>query len=426
MSSAPKLVKRDTVTLLPTITISVPDHNAQLEVAVATPDFAKMSEAQFDVTMRKALLDAGEANGKCGLVLYNIIVPGLEYAEQLFAQGKIVHGCKGKEEYIESLGLKPSTVRKWKQRSKELKERLTKGKQPLLPGETEARKKHKKKNPSESNEAKVERPDANAIKADDPESTVRPDFGTLAEGWKKVNGKDPRYMSCVEVWVHPDGRHIRTWGIGDDPAEDGTPAPITYQCKDEWGALDKPLSNLEEAKKCYRPSVPPNEIFEMADQMARGIFADDDSHQLFGDVAEKYLIARRIELPDEGAEIEPEKGNRRKPRYVVTLDIEASRLATVEKKAKEIFGDSLKHVEKVSRNFSRADDLGQAEELIGEAAQIVSELKGQMEEWRDNMPEGLQCSEKYNEVEQCVDALESLESDLENISFENVEFPGMF
>ena len=49
-----------------------------------------------------------------------------------------------------------------------------------------------------------------------------------------------------------------------------------------------------------------------------------------------------------------------------------------------------------------------------------------MEECRDNIPDSLQGGQKYSEVEQSVDALEELENDLENINFQNVEFPSMF
>lgn len=48
-----------------------------------------------------------------------------------------------------------------------------------------------------------------------------------------------------------------------------------------------------------------------------------------------------------------------------------------------------------------------------------------MEEWRDNTPDSLQQTEKYNEVEECASNLESLEDELNGINFE-VDFPGMF
>jgi len=135
MSTAPK-AKRDSVTLIPTVTISQDDGN-ETSITVETPEFGKMQPQEFHQTMCQVLQNAKEENLRCGLALYNIFLPGLEFAEQVFAQGKTINGCKGKEEYIESLGLKPATVRKWKQRAQELAARLAAGRQPLLPGETD-------------------------------------------------------------------------------------------------------------------------------------------------------------------------------------------------------------------------------------------------------------------------------------------------
>lgn len=121
-----------------------------------------------------------------------------------------------------------------------------------------------------------------------------------------------------------------------------------------------------------------------------------------------------------------EDEGRAKPKYLVTLEVEGSRLETMSKKAKEAFGDALKSVEKVAKISSRADSLGQAEALFQDVQGIVEELKGEMEEWRDSIPESLQSGDKAMEVEDCIGQLEELESALGDITFENVEFPSMY
>jgi len=70
--------------------------------------------------------------------------------------------------------------------------------------------------------------------------------------------------------------------------------------------------------------------------------------------------------------------------------------------------------------------LDDAKEMVEGAAEIVAELHGAMEERRDNTPEDLQSTETYAMVEQCVDEIESLESNIDGIlpSFDDVEFPG--
>jgi hypothetical protein len=77
---------------------------------------------------------------------------------------------------------------------------------------------------------------------------------------------------------------------------------------------------------------------------------------------------------------------------------------------------------------SRAERLDEAKIKISDARNIVEELKGEIEEWRDNLPENLQGGEKYSALDECASNLESTESSLEEAdsNVESVEFPGMF
>lgn len=229
----------------------------------------------------------------------------------------------------------------------------------------------------------------------------------------------PGYLN--KVLVNPDGRVIQSF---QHENEDGTAYidEYTYRVRDEWGTIGESES-LEEAKLLAREPVTQDELLQTADELAEYVL-EGDSDGYAEKAAESYLTGRRKEIPQPESDDE-EPGNRRTPEYIVTLRIKASTLPAVEKKAKEAFGDKLRSVAKVGRGISRAAELAEAEEHVEAAKEIVGELKDSMEDWRDNMPESLQQTEKYGEVEECVSNLESLESELEGISFD-VDFPRMF
>ena len=110
--------------------------------------------------------------------------------------------------------------------------------------------------------------------------------------------------------------------------------------------------------------------------------------------------------------------------YKVNFTVEGARLASVEKKVKEIFPEA--RVEKVERATSRADRLSEAESMVEDAKSIVEELKDEMEQWRESIPENLQGGDKYAEVESCEDELSSIIDNLDQVDFGSVSFPGMF
>jgi hypothetical protein len=162
---------------------------------------------------------------------------------------------------------------------------------------------------------------------------------------------------------------------------------------------------------------------DTAEDLAKVVLSDEPIVGRTEGFAEDILASLGIVKPKPKDELEVNP--RRKPQYTITLTIEAHKLSAVEKKAKAAFGDDVK-VEKVSHHFSRSADLMLAKKKFQEGAEISADLKGQMEEWRDNMPDSLQSTDKFSEIEERVSNLESLESDLENISFDQIEFPGMF
>ena len=83
-------------------------------------------------------------------------------------------------------------------------------------------------------------------------------------------------------------------------------------------------------------------------------------------------------------------------------------------------------VEKIVRARSRADVLDQAARQVEDAKQTVEELRDELQEWHDGMPENLQSGQKAEELETAISQLEEIISELGNVDFDNVDFPGRF
>lgn len=56
----------------------------------------------------------------------------------------------------------------------------------------------------------------------------------------------------------------------------------------------------------------------------------------------------------------------------------------------------------------------------------MEELRDELQNWYDNLPENLQNGSKADALQTAIDELENIISDLENVEGASVEFPGMF
>lgn len=76
-----------------------------------------------------------------------------------------------------------------------------------------------------------------------------------------------------------------------------------------------------------------------------------------------------------------------------------------------------------SRATRLSDTLDMSEKIAD-----VEQLKEELEEWLDNLPENLQSSNKAEMLQEAIDNLDNIINELENIQeFQHdVEFPGMF
>lgn len=79
----------------------------------------------------------------------------------------------------------------------------------------------------------------------------------------------------------------------------------------------------------------------------------------------------------------------------------------------------------MAKRMSRAARFDAAMEKVRDAKSDVEELKSEMENWLENIPDNLQGGDKYSEVEQCIDDLDSIINDLESAESTVPDFPGM-
>jgi predicted DNA-binding protein len=81
----------------------------------------------------------------------------------------------------------------------------------------------------------------------------------------------------------------------------------------------------------------------------------------------------------------------------------------------------------MSKYKSRATRLSDTLDMTEKIAD-VEQLREELEEWLDNLPENLQSSNKADMLQEAIYNLENIGDELENIQElqHDVEFPGMF
>ena len=129
-------------------------------------------------------------------------------------------------------------------------------------------------------------------------------------------------------------------------------------------------------------------------------------------------------------------------RTTVTIDVETTaRADTVEKQVKEAFANLLEEWRKVSETttyalvgvraekyppepLSKAARLSKAAEMIADGVSLAEEVKEELESWRDNLPENFQ--DKADELDQAIDEIGGIISEIDASGLEEVEVPGAF
>lgn len=118
--------------------------------------------------------------------------------------------------------------------------------------------------------------------------------------------------------------------------------------------------------------------------------------------------------------------------WKITISGKNIRRETVQKLAnslKDKFGDNASiHVTDNSPPESRQDRLSAAMAMIEDAKSEVESLRDELQEWYDNLPEQFQNGSKGEEIQEAIDALEQLETDIGELEGRDgdVSFPGMY
>jgi ParB-like chromosome segregation protein Spo0J len=133
---------------------------------------------------------------------------------------------------------------------------------------------------------------------------------------------------------------------------------------------------------------------------------------------------------DDAEDVEFESYDRdcpkRKGVYIVTLEVAASRLKTIQKQAEQTFGEMVLSVEKKEVGGSRADLLAEAESQVESAHSTVEEIRDELQSWHDNLPENFQFGMKAEELNEAIFKLDELANSLDGSNFDfQIEIPGM-
>lgn len=112
-------------------------------------------------------------------------------------------------------------------------------------------------------------------------------------------------------------------------------------------------------------------------------------------------------------------------RYSVNIFVDGNNINTIRNQIKKAFPGQETAVEKINLNMSRADRLGEVERTVDDAKSTVEELKDEMQNWYDSLPENLQNGDKADQIQSCIDELENLSGALDDLDFSSVEFPEM-
>ena len=107
-----------------------------------------------------------------------------------------------------------------------------------------------------------------------------------------------------------------------------------------------------------------------------------------------------------------------------------SRFETIKKWLAEGYDVSAEFVSieeiKVKKHPSRADRVSEAADKIRDGGDIAEEIKGELESWKDNLPESFQ--DKADELDTAIDALDTAVTGAEEAAeaLDGIEMPGAF
>jgi len=79
----------------------------------------------------------------------------------------------------------------------------------------------------------------------------------------------------------------------------------------------------------------------------------------------------------------------------------------------------------MAKRKSRRERFEEIQGRIAEAKEGIEELRQELEDWRDNIPENLQAAAKADELDQVIGELEDLTQSLDEVCEADIEWPRM-
>lgn len=117
-------------------------------------------------------------------------------------------------------------------------------------------------------------------------------------------------------------------------------------------------------------------------------------------------------------------------RWQITISGKGVRKSSVEALAeamKEKFGDGASfYVKDDTPPESRSERYGLAQSMVSDGKMEMESLREELQDWKDNLPENLQDSDKASQLEDAISSLDDVINDCENAEGHDVDFPGMF
>jgi|TARA_R110002020_G_scaffold169824_1_gene359225 uncharacterized coiled-coil DUF342 family protein len=111
--------------------------------------------------------------------------------------------------------------------------------------------------------------------------------------------------------------------------------------------------------------------------------------------------------------------------YKVVITLHDSDIRKVRKEFSSFSGA---RITKVNQSPSRRERFDEARGQVEEGQQVVEQLRDEMQEWHDSMPESLQSGSKGDSVLETADQLDEVFNEIDSAVtlFDSIEFPGMY
>lgn len=115
---------------------------------------------------------------------------------------------------------------------------------------------------------------------------------------------------------------------------------------------------------------------------------------------------------------------------VVTINAKGARLDVIEKlvsaAVKSKYPNAFVSTKRVDPPESRSDRFEEAKSSVTDASSVAEELRDELQNWLDNLPEGLQGGDRASMLEEAISQLEEFQQYCDDAGNVDVEFPGMY